>query len=146
MKTLDLTVAAILASVLGLSGIAHAQESLVVIANKSVPLDRLDPQRTTQIFLKQIQNWPDGKPIAPVDVKEGSPLRAEFYARVTGRSAGQVRAYWARQEFTGMGFPPKQVASAADVARFVQITPGAVGYVNRKAADSSVKTLLNVNR
>ncbi|HZU64179.1 MAG TPA: hypothetical protein VFF98_10875 [Novosphingobium sp.] len=145
MKTPAALMAALIAA-MALPGAAHAQDSVVVIANKSVPLDRLDNQRATQIFLKQIQTWPDGKPIAPVDLKEGAPLRAEFYAKVTGRSAGQVRAYWARQEFTGMGFPPRQVASPADVTRFVQATPGAVGYVNRKAADGSVKTLLNVSR
>ena len=131
---------------LGLGGAAHAQDSMVIIANKSVAVDKLDSQRATQIFLKQIQTWPDGKPITPVDLREGTPLRAEFYAKVTGRSPGQVRAYWARQEFTGMGYPPRQVGSVADVTRFVQATPGAVGYVNRKPADNSVKPLLSVGR
>jgi ABC-type phosphate transport system substrate-binding protein len=125
---------------------AQAEEDVVVIANKSAPVEKIDAQQVTQIFLKQIQTWPDGKPISPVDLKEGAPLRAEFYSKITGRSAGQLRAYWARQEFTGMGFPPKQVASAADVTKFVQSTPSAVGYVSRKAADSSVKILLDVDR
>lgn len=127
------------------SGAGRSGDELVVITNRSAPVERLDSQKTTQIFLKQIQTWPDGKPITPVDVAEGSPLRAEFYAKVTGRSVGQIRAYWARQEFTGMGFRPRQAASAADVARVVQATPGAIGYVSRKAATPAVKVVLDVS-
>jgi ABC-type phosphate transport system substrate-binding protein len=121
----------------------HAQEQVVIIANRNTTVDKVEPDQATQIFLKQIQTWPDGKPIVPIDIKEGSPLRAEFYAKVTGRSTGQLRAYWARQAFTGMGFPPKQVASAEDVVKYVQNTPGAVGYVSKQQADSQVKVLLD---
>lgn len=123
-----------------------AQNTPVVIANKSVPVDRIDAGQATQIFLKQVQTWPDGGRIEPVDLKEGSPLRAEFYARVTGRSPGQLRAYWARQTFTGMGFPPREVATSEDVMRLVQATPGGVGYVDRKNADGAAKVLLDPDK
>ena len=122
---------------------ANAQDQVVIIANRSTAVDKVEPDQATQIFLKQIQTWPDGKPIVPVDLKEGSPLRAEFYSKITGRSTGQLRAYWARQAFTGMGFPPKQVASAEEVAKYVQNTPGAVGYVSKHQADAQVKVLLD---
>jgi ABC-type phosphate transport system substrate-binding protein len=106
-------------------------------------VERIDSDQATQIFLKQVQTWPDGKSIYPVDIKEGSPLRAEFYSKVTGRSPGQLRAYWARQAFTGMGLPPKQVATAEDVNRLVEKTPGAIGYVSRKEADGQVRIVLD---
>ena len=121
----------------------NAQEQVVVIANRHTAVDKVEPDQATQIFLKQIQTWPDGKAITPIDIKEGSPLRAEFYSKITGRSTGQLRAYWARQAFTGMGFPPKQVASSEEVAKFVQNTPGAVGYVSKQQADAQVKVLLD---
>jgi ABC-type phosphate transport system substrate-binding protein len=126
-----------------LSAPVLAQHAPVVIANKSVSIDRIDTGQATQIFLKQIQTWPDGVPIEPVDIKEGSPLRIDFYAKVTGRSAGQLRAYWARQSFTGMGFPPREVATAEDVTRAVQAKRGAVGYIDRKDVDESTKVLLD---
>ncbi len=121
---------------------ALAQPAPVVIANESVSVDRIDAGQATQIFLKQIQTWPDGVPIVPVDIKEGSPLRTEFYAKVTGRSPAQLRAYWARQSFTGMGFPPREVATAEDVNRAVQAQRGAVGYVDRKDVEAGTKVLL----
>ncbi|MGL4410426.1 MAG: hypothetical protein ACRCTU_18730 [Zoogloea sp.] len=126
--------------VLLLAASAHAQ--VVVVANKSIPVEKLNADQTTQIFLKQTQTWPDGQPIYPVDIKEGSTIRAEFYGKVTGRTSAQMRAYWARQAFTGMGFPPKQVESADDVIKLVQATPGAIGYVSRKPTESPVKVVL----
>jgi ABC-type phosphate transport system substrate-binding protein len=126
-----------------LSAQAFAQSSLVVIANKSVPVEKIDAGQATQIFLKQINTWPDGGPIQPVDIKEGSPLRAEFYSKVTGRSPGQLRAYWARQAFTGMGFPPREVATAEDVSKAVQAMPGAIGYIDRKNSDGATKVVLD---
>ncbi|WP_349744428.1 hypothetical protein [Roseateles cavernae] len=120
---------------------AAAATDLIVIAHKDVALDKISPERVTQIFLRQQQNWPDGLAIQPIDLREGSGLRRAFYDQVTGRSPGQLRAYWARQSFTGMGLPPRQVDSDEEVVRLVQNTPGAIGYVMRKPS-SSVKVLL----
>lgn len=120
-----------------------AQNSLVVIANNTVTVDKIDASQATQIFLKQIQTWPDGKTIQPIDIKEGSPLRAEFYSKITGRSPGQMRAYWARQAFTGMGFAPKEFATADDVSKAVQATPGAIGYIDKKNVAGTAKIVLD---
>lgn len=119
-----------------------AANELYVIAHKDVALDRLSPERTTQIFLRQQQSWPDGQLIQPIDLREGAPLRKSFYSQISGRSPGQLRAYWARQSFTGMGLPPRQADSDEEVARLVQATPGAIGYVTRKPSGGGVKVLL----
>lgn len=126
-----------------LAGMASAADNaVVVVANKSAPVNTLSTGQTTQIFLRQVQTWPDGTPIMPVDIKEGSPMRTEFYARVTGRSPGQLRAYWARLAFTGMGVPPRQADSAEDAARIVLSTPGAIGYVGKQRAEPPLKMVL----
>jgi ABC-type phosphate transport system substrate-binding protein len=132
----------VLAVLWAIAGPALAQSSPVVIANKAVPVDKIDPGQATQIFLKQVQTWPDGVPIEPVDIKEGSQLRIDFYARVTGRTPAQLRAYWARQAFTGMGFPPREVATAEDVIRAVQSRRGGIGYVDRKDVDDTGTKIL----
>ncbi|WIV97155.1 type 2 periplasmic-binding domain-containing protein [Kinneretia aquatilis] len=124
---------------------ALAATELIVIAHKDVALDKISPERVTQIFLRQQQNWPDGQPIQPIDLREGTSLRRSFYDQVTGRSPGQLRAYWARQSFTGMGLPPRQVDSDEEVTRLVQNTPGAIGYVSRKPSGAGVKVLLTAN-
>ncbi|MFY7863893.1 hypothetical protein [Roseateles sp.] len=124
---------------------ALAANELVVIAHKDVALDKISPERMTQIYLRQQQNWPDGQAIQPIDLREGSGLRRAFYDQVTGRSPGQLRAFWARQSFTGMGLPPRQVDSDEEVTRLVQSTPGAIGYVSRKPNGAGVKVLMTAN-
>lgn len=135
--------ALLLLPLLLLASPALADQTVVVIANKDVPVEKVDPNLVSQIFLRQVQNWPNGVAAQPIDLEEGNPLRTEFYSKVTGRSAGQLRAYWARQAFTGMGIPPKQAANANDAKRLVQSTPGAIGYVGRKDADAKVKVVLD---
>lgn len=124
---------------------ALAANDLIVIAHKDVALDKISAERVTQIYLRQQQNWPDGQPIQPIDLREGAGLRRAFYDQVTGRSPGQLRAYWARQSFTGMGLPPRQVDSDEEVTRMVQSTPGAIGYVSRKPSAAGVKVLLTAS-
>lgn len=125
---------------------SFADEPLVVIANHDTVVTKISPDQATQIFLKQIQSWPDGKAIYPIDIKEGSPLRTEFYSKITGRSPAQLRAYWARQAFTGMGFPPKQVSTAKEVNKIVQNTSGAIGYVGKGESDGTVKVVLDPSK
>lgn len=121
---------------------ALAQSGVVVIVNKSTPIEKLDPSQATQIFLKQVQTWSDGTVIQPVDLTSDSSMRADFYSKVTGRSIAQVRSYWARQAFTGQGFPPRELATVEDVKKFVGATPGAIGYVDRKSAEGATKIVL----
>lgn len=125
---------------------ACAEGQFVVIAHRDAAVERIDADQTAQIFLKQIQTWSDGRAIQPIDLKPDAPLRAEFYKKISGRSPGQLRAYWARQAFTGMGSPPRQAASVEEMTRIVQSTPGAIGYVGRKEADGQVKVVLDPNK
>lgn len=126
--------------------LALAEEQVVVIANPQAPVEKVSSDQVTQIFLRQVQTWPDGKAVYPVDIKEGSALRNEFYSKVTGRSPNQLRAYWARQAFTGMALPPKQVSSSDEAGKAVRSTPGAIGYVGKKEAEAPVKVVLDPSK
>ena len=55
-----------------------------------------------------------------------------------------MKAYWAKQMFSGNGSPPRELASSADVKRAVAADPTAIGYVEKGAVDSSVKSVLTL--
>jgi ABC-type phosphate transport system substrate-binding protein len=76
-----------------------------------------------------------------VDQPETSPLREEFYLKVTNKSSNQAKAYWAQLYFTGGGVPPREVSGSADVKKVINSTPGAIGYIERSALDSSVTVI-----
>lgn len=125
---------------------AFADESIVVIANRYAPSEKINTDQAAQYFLKKQQVWPNGVQIQPVDMKEGSALRDKFYTKVTGRGPAQMRSYWARQAFTGMSLPPKEMSTEEAVLRFVETTRGAVGYVSRKNSGGDVNVILDPDK
>ncbi|WP_324288542.1 hypothetical protein [Roseateles sp. SL47] len=80
----------------------------------------------------------------PIDLPEASPIRASFYEKATGKDAAQIKATWARLAFSGKAQPPKEAADAAAVKKEVANNPKAVGYIDKSAADASVKVLLTL--
>lgn len=125
----------ITALALFLSGAAQA--GVVLVGHPSA--SALSKDQAADIYL--------GKELSakPVDQPESAAIRAEFYKKVTGRDASQVKAAWSRIAFSGKGQPPKEVADDAAVKKAVAADPKAVGYIDSAAVDASVKVLLTVD-
>lgn len=117
-----------------------AQAQVVVIAGKSV--GDMSKDQVSDIFLGKSTTIPGGGTAVPVDQPESSPLRDEFYSKVTGKSASQAKSLWSKLAFTGKGTPPKEMGSSAEVKKTVAGTPGAIGYIEKAAVDDSVKVVL----
>lgn len=120
-----------------------AQAEVVVIVNKSGP-DSMSKEQVADVFLGKAGSLPGGASAVTHDLPESSPLREEFYTKATGKSAAQVKSYWAKMAFTGKGTPPKE-GSSAEVRKSVATTPGGIGYVEKSAVDGSVKVVLTIN-
>jgi ABC-type phosphate transport system substrate-binding protein len=117
------------------TGVVHAQ--VVVVAGKHV--GEMSKEQVADIFLGKSTVIPGGGTAAPVDLPESNPLRDEFYSRVTGKTAAQVKSLWSKLAFTGKGTPPREVGSSSEVKKLVAGTPGAIGYIEKSAVDDSVK-------
>jgi len=76
---------------------------------------------------------------------ENSPLRSRFDQAVLERDPKQMRAYWAQMIFTGRGKPPRQLDSDEAIKKEVAANPNAIGYIDGKSLDSSVKAVLMIN-
>ena len=109
---------------------------VVVVAGSGSSAGSLSKDQVADIFLGKSTS------LTPVDQPESSPLRDEFYTKVTGKSAAQAKSYWAKMAFTGKGTPPKEIANSAEVKKTLAGNPGLVGYIEKSAVDGSVKTLL----
>lgn len=124
------------AAVLG----ARADEVVPVVSAKS-PVKALSPAQVADIFLGKATRLPDGSPVTPVDQNEDSPSREKFYAQFTGKSPAQVKAHWSKIIFTGRGQPPRQLGGGPDVRKHVAENPGAIGYIEARLVDSSVRVV-----
>ena len=108
---------------------AQGTRGFLVIVNAANSASTLPKGEVAALFLKQVTTWPDGTPVAVVDLDARSPVRAAFSRAVIGRPTSAVRSYWQQQVFGGRAVPPTQRASDAQVVAFVRENPNAIGYV-----------------
>lgn len=139
-----LLLALCLGSALALApGAALAAELAVIVSARS-NISMLSADQVAEIFLFQTNRFPNGNEVVPIDQDLGSPLRNEFYSKVTRRTPALVKAHWARLIFTGRGQPPAEVDGNAAMRRMIAENPGMIGYVERTALDPSVRAVLIV--
>lgn len=133
-------------AVLALSAVASAAPAqvAVVVGAKSATA-AMTAEQVAGIFLGKSNQLPSGAAAAAADLPESAAVREQFYSKVTGKSAAQVKAGWSRLVFSGKATPPKELASAAEVKSFVAAHPDAIGYIEKAAVDGSVKVVLNVD-
>src|SRR6186713_385809 len=112
---------------------AAAYAEVVVIVSAKSTATTMTADDIASIYL--------GKSTSMKPVDNATPVRAQFYTAVAGKDEAQVKAIWSKLVFTGKATPPKALASSADVVKAVAADPGAIGYVEKTAVDSSVKVI-----
>jgi hypothetical protein len=116
-------------------GAAQAADIAVIVS----PASTMAKEQISEVFLgRNTSN-------TPVDLPEASPVRTAFYSKATGKEPAQVKAIWARLVFSGKAPPPRELPDAAAVKKAVAADPKAVGYIEKSAADASVKVLSTVD-
>lgn len=101
----------------------------VVIVHPSNPTVSLKAADLARMFLRQSTSWPNGWPVAPVDLAGSGPVREAFSQQVLDRPARAVKNYWKQQIFSGRGVPPPERDNESEVVKFVLSNRGAIGYV-----------------
>ena len=77
-----------------------------------------------------------------IGLSKDSPLRAKFYKAILGKTETEMNRYWSKLKYTGKGKPPAVVLGDDAVKEVVANTPGAIGYIDGKSLDKSVKVIL----
>ncbi|MBY0241558.1 MAG: hypothetical protein K2X55_19825 [Burkholderiaceae bacterium] len=129
--------ASLLAAAAALSALPAQAETVVIVSQKN-PATRMFAEQASQFFLGKSNMF------TPVDQAEGSPIRNEFYQKLTEKDAAQVKAIWSKLVFTGKATPPKEYKSSAEVKKAVADDPKAIGYIDKSAVDDSVKVILTL--
>jgi ABC-type phosphate transport system substrate-binding protein len=120
---------------------AGASADVVAVVSAKSAIKTLTPEQVADIFLGRVSRFPNGLLAVPIDLRDGSPERDEFYAKFTGKTPAQVKAYWSKIIFTGRGQPPKAVPTDLDVKKFLAANDTAIGYINSALLDDSVRAL-----
>jgi ABC-type phosphate transport system substrate-binding protein len=112
-----------------------AQADVVVVVSAKSPASKLTKDQVTDIFLGRSTS------MVPLDQAAGSPVRDEFYTKVAGQTAAQVKTLWAKLSFSGKGTPPKALGSDDEVKAQLASNPNAIAYMDKSKVDASVKTV-----
>ncbi|MGI4860656.1 MAG: phosphate ABC transporter substrate-binding protein [Janthinobacterium lividum] len=126
-----------------LAGMAphHAIADVVVVVSASSAINNLSEQDVAAIFLGRCSDV-GGAILVPIDQPEDSVQRHDFYQRLTGKSAAQLKAYWSRIIFTGAGQPPREVAGDAATKLALAKDKAAIGYMDASSLDAHLKVVL----
>ena len=120
--------------------LAAANDSVVVVANSSVPAASIAPDDLREIFLGTQHSLSNGSKVTPVLLKSGRTHEL-FLKSYLGKSVEGFRTWWLQIVFTGQGLLPKTFASEADLVAFVGRTKGAIGYVTLASVRGNVKCI-----
>lgn len=113
-------------------------ENIAVIVNPDYEGASINRQLIEQIYMGQSVR------MTPYDLPNSSPVKEQFYRRLTGRSLAQVEAIWSRLMFSGRARPPDQLINAKAVKRTIASNVDAIGYIVESSVDDTVKVVLTL--
>lgn len=119
---------------------AAAQAEPVVVVSANSNLDALTQDEVRQIFNGQTRRV-SGVSVKPLDLPSRGADRNDFYQQVLGKSAEQMKSYWARMIFTGRGMPPREVSSDQEMIMLVGSNRNFVGYLDASRVTPDLKVV-----
>lgn len=122
----------------GAAAAAPAAAEIVVVVNPANPATRMFSEQAAQFFLGKSNMF------TPVDQGKDSPIRRDFYQKVSSKTLAQVEGVWAKIEFSGKGAAPKAYPSDAAVKKAIAADPQGIGYIDKASVDDSVKVVLTL--
>ena len=115
-------------------------EPLVIVVNRSNPVDELSSAELRKIFLGNRSHWANGRRITLVMREPGEPERSTILHDVCGMTEEQLKNHFLHGLFTGeILVSPKILSSPMGVRKFIFNVPGAIGYLRIGDVDPTVK-------
>lgn len=121
------------------SSCLFAEEIAVTQAKSSYTQLSLSSIRA--VFSMRLSTWPDGSPIKVFVLPDRHPEHARFARGVLNMFPYQLRREWDRQVYSGTGVAPIEVPDVETMKRRIAQTPGAIGYLDEEAVDSSIQAI-----
>lgn len=123
----------------------NTQAELAVIAHPNNPMDTLTQHEVRRIFLGRMPLYPNtGDEVLTLDLPASDPCFDAFYSKVVEMGGTKLKRYRAYYLFSGRGKLPKELASHGDMLQTVASNQLAVGYVDSKHINKTVKVLLTI--
>ena len=113
-----------------------------VIANKTVPSDRLTKDEIKAIYLGKKTKWSDGSTIRYFLIKSPKSQRPFLDAYVE-KTPEQYESYWLQNVFTGKGEMPDLLDNSKQMTEAVARASGSIGFTLEFTPNENIK-IVNV--
>ena len=134
--------ALLLAALMAFAPLARAD--LAVIVNLANPISALDRETVSDLYLGRSSEFPDGTHALVFDFGASNLDRARFFSALNGMSIARLNTYWSRLMFGGQVQPPLRLPDTATMLSVVANNRGAIGYVDARAVNGSVRVVLRL--
>ena len=122
---------------LGLVGFSQlSPAAILVISNKSFPVNHLTSQQIIKIFLKEPITIPGISNITAFNQSNSSSAYNNFYKDIFHWQPDQVDHYWSQFIFTGTKSEPQQLSYPSDAINAVLSSRGNIAYVDTSQISS----------
>ena len=128
-----------------LLAVPAAVAEVAIIMHPDATDSSISIREVSDVFLGKSRRLRDGTTLLPLDQRNDSKVKERFYLEVTHKSAAQLKAYWARQVFTGQGTPPLMLNSDQDIRELVSKNPNMIGYIDSAYVDDTVRVMLLID-
>lgn len=103
-------------------------DTLLVIVNPGISVDKLDREQLRNIYLLKQNSWPDGTPVIPLNLPATSKLRTLFFEKILKLDMQTAANVWIQMHFQGRQ-PPHVVSSPKAAVTFTTRIKGAISYI-----------------
>jgi len=133
------TALTLVASLLAWDSLSRAAAQMAIIVRRDNPVRDLSLATLRRLYLGQTTTFSNGERVV---LLEYTPLQATFYRKALGMSPELVHRHWIGLVFQGEdAMPPQPMNDDESVKRFVAEHPGAIGFIDLRTVDPTVKVL-----
>ncbi len=140
MKTMVLTI--LFSCVLLVSNV---QADIIVITNPNFKADTISINTLKKLWLGKTKKISSIGRVYIVDQIKNNDSTRLFYHKIIKKNPKQVKAYWAKIQFIGKGFPPKSLLNDNAVIKWVLKTKNGIGYIDSKMKTDTIKVLMTIS-
>jgi hypothetical protein len=120
------------------SSVTLAEVSIIVHPSNQASISEKDIKN---IFLSKTRTFSNGTKVVPIVLPIDDITLEDFAKNYLKKSPNQLKAYWSKLVFAGLGTPPKTIENEEKIIDLVSNNPNFIGIINSASANASVKAL-----
>jgi hypothetical protein len=123
-----------------------SEDEIDVIVSRSNTVSSVSLDDVRKIFRCEKSVWPgNGRRITVLMLTPGQPERSVVLREIFKMSEPDYSKYFLEEIFTGrLSAPPKEVNSPAQMKKYLNSNPWAVGYLKKQDVDDTVKVVFRL--